>query len=97
MTKNSSSITQEIKTKLCGIFSQVLERPLTEADFPEGPGLLEKLHIDSLIALKIIVKIEQIFNVVIEDDDAVIEILDDFGKAVNFIASASIENTVFMN
>ncbi|BCJ94845.1 hypothetical protein acsn021_24140 [Anaerocolumna cellulosilytica] len=79
----------DIKNELCNIYSQVLERELSMEDFGTTTGLLEKFHIDSLIALQIVVKIEQVFGIIIEDDNVAIEMLDSLDKAVDFIEHGS--------
>ncbi|HEY9062639.1 MAG TPA: phosphopantetheine-binding protein [Pseudobacteroides sp.] len=79
---------EEIKEKLREIFSAVLGREITEDSFKEGPGLTGRLHIDSLMGLQIIVKIEQKFGVIIEDDDFAIQMLDAIDKAIDFIESS---------
>ncbi|HHV28121.1 acyl carrier protein [Acetivibrio mesophilus] len=76
----------EIKKKLHEIFSSVLERDIDFGELDVESGILEKFHIDSLIALQIIVRIEQDFGIVIEDDNVAVEILDSFNKAVEFIS-----------
>lgn len=80
---------EEISEKLVGIYAEVLGKELQTEDLTDG--ILEKYHIDSLIALKIIVKIEQIFDVVIDDDNVAIEMLDAIDKAVTFIQENSEE------
>jgi len=75
----------QIEDKLHHIIAQALDTELTEKDIPTGPGLLEQLHIDSLIALQIIVQIEQQFNVTIDDDELALEMLDSLDKAVTYI------------
>ncbi|MNP84269.1 acyl carrier protein [compost metagenome] len=44
---------------------------------------------DSLIALQIIVKIEQQLGIVIEDDDLALELLNDTGKLTAYIEGQS--------
>jgi len=75
----------EIKNKLLEIFNNVLEKNIELSELEIDSGILEKFHIDSLIALQIIVRIEQDFGIVIEDDNVAIEILDSFYKAMKFI------------
>lgn len=80
--------TSEIKEKLRTIFRQVLNRDIPEADFQSGTGLIERLNIDSLMGLQIIVKVEQTFNLVIEDDDFAIKLLDSIDQAAEFIQNS---------
>ncbi len=75
----------DIKENLRQIYSAVLQRELTGEQFSNDPGLAERLHIDSLTGLQIIVKIEQAFNVIIEDDDFAVRMLDSLDTAIDFI------------
>jgi acyl carrier protein len=75
----------EIREKLADIFRQVLGREIANEDFQNDSGLIAKLNIDSLMGLQIIVKIEQTFNLVIEDDDFAIKMLDSIDQALEFI------------
>lgn len=74
---------RKIKNELCNIYKEVLERDISMDDLETG--LLEKFHIDSLIALQIVVKIEQFFGIIIEDDNVAIQMLDSLDKAVELI------------
>jgi len=76
----------EITENLRNIYSQVLNREISSEEFVDGINLIEKFHIDSLIALQIIVKIEQNFSIVIEDDNFAIEMLSSVSKSVDFIS-----------
>jgi acyl carrier protein len=76
---------EEIREELAAIFRQVLGCEIAAADFQTDSGLIEKLHIDSLLGLQIIVKIEQKFNLIIEDDNFAIQMLNSLGQAAEFI------------
>lgn len=77
---------KDILGKIASIFSEVLSREVSVNEFDSNFGLLESLHMDSLIALQIIVKIEQQFGVVIEDDDKALEMLNHIDQIVEYIA-----------
>lgn len=76
---------EQVIEKIRQIYSEVLETEIDINVFSEGTDLINKLHIDSLIALQIIVKIEKDFNVLIEDDNIAIELLDNIDKTVRYI------------
>jgi acyl carrier protein len=84
----------QIESKLCHIIAQVLGKDMTPEKIPRGPGLLEQLYIDSLMALQIIVLIEQQFGIVIEDDDFVLEMLDALDRTVAYIEQARGQQSV---
>ena len=86
---------QSIKNKLKDIYSLVLKREIDDEQFTFEPGLTERLHIDSLLGLQIIVKIEQNFNLVIEDDEVAIKILDDLSQAIALIQD-NYTDTIFL-
>ncbi len=88
---------KEIKEELRKIFTEVLKREVTEEQLAAGSGLTDRLHIDSLMGLQIIVKIEQRFNVIIEDDNLAIKMLDSIERAMEFIQKYDEENSVFLN
>lgn len=77
----------EIERKLRQIFVQVTNTEYPPESLSER-GLLEKLHIDSLMALEIIVQIEQEFLVAIDDDDVVFQILDSLDACVDYVLTA---------
>ena len=62
-------------TILKKIYENELGKKIEDSDFRRG-GLIEKLKIDSLVALQIIVGIEKKFDYVIEDDDIAIKVVD---------------------
>jgi len=62
-------------TKLKEIYENVLDNQIDTNEFLHG-NLIEKLHIDSLIALQIIVEIEKRFDFIIEDDETAIKVVD---------------------
>lgn len=76
---------EEIRIKLISIYEEVLETQIEDKGINDG--LIELFHIDSLIALKIIVRIEQEFGIIIEDDNLAIEMIDSIDKAVDYIIS----------
>lgn len=71
--------------KLKDIYSNALKTDISEDVFKEGVELVEVLHIDSLVGLQIVVKIEQEFDVMIDDDDFAISMINSLTKAVKFI------------
>jgi acyl carrier protein len=79
----------QIENELRHIIAQVVGAGLVGEDIPRGPGLLDQLHIDSLIALQIIVQIEQQFNVTIDDDEFALEMLDSLDEAIAYVEQAS--------
>lgn len=76
---------QEYLEKMRLIFCDVLGRDVTSADMGDGENLVEKLSIDSLMGLQLIIKIEQEFDVIIEDDELAIELVDSITKLQQFI------------
>src|SRR5947209_3489617 len=82
--------------KLRRIVAQVSGTDLDPEAIPLEPGLLDRLHIDSLMALEIIVQIEQEFGVAIEDDDFAIEMLDSLNKAVDYIEQAKQQHGILL-
>ncbi|MEK4259615.1 MULTISPECIES: acyl carrier protein [Paenibacillus] len=80
---------KEILGKLAAIFSEVLSKEVTMEELDAQADLLEAFHMDSLIALQIIVKIEQQLGIVIEDDDLALELLNDTGKLMAYIEGQS--------
>lgn len=83
MTRN------EIEGKLRQIIVQVTNTEIAPEAIPPGKGMLELLHIDSLMALEIIVQIEQAFQVAIDDDDFVFTVLDSPALTVDFIQKSA--------
>ncbi len=79
------SSTNEIAEKLSKIFEEVLEQPVPKELLEADENLIERYHIDSLIALKIIVKIEQEFSVLIEDDEDAIRMLQSPRTAICYL------------
>ena len=79
---------QEIMDKLRRIYEEVLDIVIDSADFASGEGLIEKLYIDSLLALKMLIRIEQDFTVLIEEDSLALELLDSSGAACAYIMKA---------
>lgn len=71
--------------KLIEIYSSVLKRDVSKEVFTEGRSIVDELFIDSLTGLQIIVKIEQVFQVIIEDDDEAIKMIDSITESVDFI------------
>jgi acyl carrier protein len=84
------------ESKLRQIVAQVSGTDQAPESIPLGPGLLDQLHIDSLMALEIIVQIEQEFGVAIEDDDFAIEMLDSLSKAVDYIEQAKQQHSMLL-
>lgn len=62
-------------TKLLAIYENIMEATIDKSDFAQG-GLIDKLYIDSLIALQIIVQIEKCFDYIFENDDEAIEVVN---------------------
>ena len=62
-------------TKLLGIYESVMETSIDENGFTQG-DMIEKFHIDSLVALQIIVQIEKCFDYTFENDDEAIEVIN---------------------
>jgi acyl carrier protein len=86
---------REIEARLTAIFNQVLDTKLTAAELLK-PDSLRQLNIDSLIVLQIIVRIEQIFSVVIEDDEAALTLFNSFAAIVGFIEKAVKEDRIYI-
>ena len=76
---------KEIIDKLIAIYSQVLKKEIKSEEFVPNISLLEKFHIDSLLALQIIVKVEQEFGIIIEDDEMALKMLDSIESFLEFI------------
>lgn len=81
-----------IECKVRQIFAEVIGPDFAPDSIPNGPGLLEHFHIDSLMILQIIVLIEQEFDLFIDDDDGIIEMLDSLDKATLYIESSLQKN-----
>ncbi|MDE6252898.1 MAG: hypothetical protein K2M78_09740 [Lachnospiraceae bacterium] len=77
----------EVAKRLSKIFEEVMEKPVPKELFENNVNLIERYHIDSLVALKIIVKIEQEFSVLIEDDEEAIQMLKSPQKTLNYLTS----------
>ena len=71
--------------KLQKIYCNALKTDISDDLFKEGMELVQVLHIDSLIGLQIVVKIEQEFDVMIDDDDFAISMINSLTKAIEFI------------
>lgn len=76
---------EENLEKMRLIFCEVLGREINKDEMGDGENLVEKLSIDSLMGLQIIIKIEQEFNVIIEDDDLAIQLVDSGSKLQQYI------------
>lgn len=75
----------EIIEKLYQIYCNVLGIDIDRDVFHHEMNLAEAFGIDSLMGLQIIVKIEQEFQVIIEDDEMAIELVGSLEKTVDFI------------
>lgn len=79
------NINTDIKEKLRNIYAEVLQ--LDSEDIVDGPGLVERLSIQSLQALQLIVKIENEFGIVIIDEEEMIHKLDEIDELQQYIAT----------
>lgn len=78
---------KEIIPKLKSIYEEVLGRTIEDAEIGDGEGITDKLFIDSLLGLQIIIKIEQNFHIVIEDDELAIRLVDSWGMLTEYITN----------
>ena len=69
------------------IYRKVIDRDIDDAVFEPGDNLIDSLLIDSLLALKMLILIEQEFSIIIEDDALAIELLNNINKACDYIQS----------
>lgn len=76
---------QEYFEKMRLIFCDVLGREITNDEMGDGENLVGKLSIDSLMGLQLIIKIEQEFEVIIEDDELAIALVDSGSKLQQYI------------
>ncbi len=74
-----------VHNRIKKIYEAVLGRLLTGDELVDGESLLDRLLIDSLSSLQIIIKIEQEFNVIIEDDDVAIRLVDSIQLLIDYI------------
>lgn len=77
--------TNNTAEKLSKIFEEVLEQPVPKELIEADENLIERYHIDSLLALKIIVRIEQEFFVLIEDDEEAIRMMQSPRTAIGYL------------
>lgn len=82
---------QEYLEKMRLIFCEVLGRKITNEDMGDGESLVNKLSIDSLMGLQLIIKIEQEFEVIIEDDELAIALVDSGSKLKQYIEEYNAE------
>ena len=80
---------ENVKDTMKGIYRKVLDRDIDDAVFDPGDDLIHTLFIDSLLALQMLILMEQEFSIVIEDDALAIELLNDINKACNYILSVT--------
>lgn len=78
---------ENVKNTLKDIYRKVLDRNIDDTIFEPGNHLIDSLLIDSLLALRMLILVEQEFSIVIEDDALAIELLDDINKACDYIMS----------
>lgn len=83
---------EEIRNSLYDIYKTVLDTEINKEDMSLTEGLAEKLNIDSLMGLQIIVKMEQVFNILIDDDNQAIELIDSPSNSVDFILESRQDN-----
>ena len=76
-----------MKKTLKDIYRKVLDKNIDDIIFEPGDHLIDSLLIDSLLALRMLILVEQEFSIVIEDDALAIELLDDINKACDYIMS----------
>lgn len=79
--------TNEIVEKLSAILEEVIKHPVPKELLEQDENLIERYHIDSLVALQVIIKIEQEFSVLIEDDEEAIRMLQSPKEALRFLAA----------
>lgn len=82
---------QEYLEKMRLIFGEIIGREITGHEMGDGENLVEKLSIDSLMGLQIIIKIEQEFAVIIEDDEVAIALVDSGSKLQQYIEEYNTE------
>lgn len=76
---------QDYFEKMRLIFGEVLGREITNDEMSDGENLVGKFSIDSLMGLQLIIKIEQEFEVIIEDDELAIALVDSGSKLQQYI------------
>lgn len=81
---NSQKIINQIK--------KVLLKNGMEGNIEEETKLMEEFTIDSLIAIEILVSMEELFNVVISDDDLSLELLETPRTLVDYVEKRVNEN-----
>lgn len=85
-----SSMQEKIKR----IIDKALGYEVDYRNISDNTNLLENLSIDSLLILQIIVRIEQEFNIYIDDDTAGFEMLSSLNNAVQLIKNLQKEQNV---
>ncbi|OJU09429.1 MAG: hypothetical protein BGN88_09870 [Clostridiales bacterium 43-6] len=74
-----------ISQKVINQIQKVLEKNQMKGTIEEETKLFQAFTIDSLIAIEILVSMEEIFNIVIEDDDLSLELLETPKTLINYI------------
>ncbi len=69
---------------LRGLYEKALHHPVQIEDL-QGENVIERLKIDSLIALQLIITIEKAFSVVIDDDELAIQMIDNPSRLYEFV------------
>ncbi len=76
---------QDYLMKLKQVFEEIMDRKITDEMISDGEELITKLSIDSLMGLQIIIKIEQVFDIIIEDDDLAITLVNSSSQLLQYI------------
>ena len=80
--KNTMNI-EEIKEKLIDVIKEVVKLD-TEAEVP-ADNLFESLAMDSLMAIELLVSVEQRFEIEIDDEDLNVDLLKSLDNLLNYI------------
>lgn len=74
---------EEIKEKLIDVIKEVVKLD-TEAEVP-ADNLFESLAMDSLMAIELLVSVEQRFEIEIDDEDLNVDLLKSLDNLLNYI------------
>lgn len=83
---------ENVKTAMKNIYRKVLDKDINDTVFEPGDNLINTLFVDSLLALRMLIQIEQEFSIIIEDDALAIELLDNIDNACKYIMSEHSNN-----
>ena len=75
---------RDIEGALQKIYTKILGSPPNLSDSAER-GLVDQFGIDSIVALELVTRVEEEFDIVVDDDDISLELVDSFETLAAYV------------